>query len=456
MDLTALATAAPTTPVEATPLATALGLLAVVVLVLGNAWFVAAEFALVASRRSRLEAAVADGDRAAERSLRLLERLSFTLSGAQLGITVTSLAVGFIAEPVFTALFSPALRPLGIRPALVPAIAVTVGLVASTALQMIVGELGPKNLAIAKAEDVARRVAAAQLVYLRIFGPIIRLFDGAANRLIRLAGIEPAEEIAGAVTMEELEHIIASSQESGALDAGVSALLTRSIDFRSLKADDAMRPRGEVTSISAEASCEQLAELAGQTGHSRFPVTGPDGLDDVVGVIGVKDLLEVTADQRSITPVRTLVEPELAVPESAPLREVLLQLRDTHTQLAIVVDEFGGTAGIITLEDIVEELVGDIRDEHDAAERRAVRRADGSWRVPGLWRIDEVRRDTGIELPTGEHDTVSGLVMSLLSRVPEAGDVVHADGIAIEVVAVHRHVPQTVRLSPLPTAEEIL
>lgn len=453
MHLTALATAAPA-PVDASPLATVLGLGAVVLLVLGNAWFVAAEFALVASRRSRLEQARDEGDRAAGRVLTLLERLSFALSGAQLGITVTSLAVGFIAEPVFTALFEPALSPLGIRPALVPAIAVTVGLVVSTGLQMIVGELGPKNLAIARAEDVARRVAAGQVLYLRLFGPVIRLFDNAANGLIRLAGIEPAEEIAGAVTMEELEHIITSSSESGALDPGVSTLLKRSIDFRSLKADEAMRPRGDVVSIAADATCEELADLAGQTGHSRFPVTGADGLDDLRGVVGIKDLLEVAPDQRAITPVAALVEPELAVPESAPLREVLLQLRDTHTQMAVVVDEFGGTAGIITLEDIVEELVGDIRDEHDLAERRAVRRSDGSWRVPGLWRIDEVRRDTGIQLPTGEHDTVSGLVMALLSRVPEPGDTVEADGVVIEVVAVSRHVPQTVRLSLAAVEEE--
>ena len=431
-------------------MSTVLGLLAVLLLILGNAWFVAAEFALVTARRGRLEAAHEGGDRRAGRALQLLGRLSFALSGAQLGITVTSLAVGFIAEPVFTALFEPLLSPLGIRPALVPVIAVSLGLVVSTAGQMVLGELGPKNLAIAKAEDVAKSLAGGQILYLRLFGPIIHLFDGAANRLLRLVGIEPSEEIDNSVTVEELEHIITSSSASGTLGEGVSALLQRSIEFRDLHADDAMRPRADVVSISGDATCEELTALGVRTGHSRFPVTGPEGLDDLLGVVNIKDLLDVPVAERAITPVRTLAEPELAVPELASLRDVLLLLRDTHTQLAVVVDEFGGTEGIVTLEDIVEELVGDIRDEHDRAERQAVLRADGSWRVPGSWRIDEVRRDTGIELPQGEHDTISGLLMATLSRVPVVGDTLRLDGITIEVLAVQRHVAQTVRLSTDP------
>ena len=331
-----------------------------------------------------------------------------------------------------------------------PVIAVSLGLVVSTAGQMVLGELGPKNLAIAKAEDVAKSLAGGQILYLRLFGPIIHLFDGAANRLLRLVGIEPSEEIDNSVTVEELEHIITSSSASGTLGEGVSALLQRSIEFRDLHADDAMRPRADVVSISGDATCEELTALGVRTGHSRFPVTGPEGLDDLLGVVNIKDLLDVPVAERAITPVRTLAEPELAVPESASLRDVLLLLRDTHTQLAVVVDEFGGTEGIVTLEDIVEELVGDIRDEHDRAERQAVLRADGSWRVPGSWRIDEVRRDTGIELPQGEHDTISGLLMATLSRVPVVGDTLRLDGITIEVLAVQRHVAQTVRLSTDP------
>ena len=433
---------------------TALGLALVVLLILGNAWFVAAEFALVATRRTRLEAQAAAGDRGAARVLRLLERLSFALSGAQLGITITSLAVGFVADAVFPALFAPLLDPFGLDEESSVVVALTLGLIFSTAAQMVFGELGPKNLAIALPEKVARNVAGGQLLYLRLAGPVIRLFDGSANRLIRSIGIEPAEEIAGAVTVEELEHIITTSSASGVLAVGVGDLLQRSIDFRDLKADDAMRPRAEIVSISTEATCDELMALARETGHTRFPVTGPDGLDDVVGVVNIKELMGVDADEVAITSVRTLVEGELAVPETAPLPNVLRLLRDAHTQMAVVVDEFGGTAGIVTLEDIVEELIGEILDEHDPFERSPVRRADGSWRLPGRWRIDEVRRDTGFVLPEGEHDTVGGLVMAELGRVPEEGDVVEVDGVRMDVLAVDRHAVQSVRLSLAPEARD--
>lgn len=426
---------------------TFLGLALVIALILGNAWFVAAEFAFVASRRSRLETEAADGDRRAARALTALERLSFALSGAQLGITVTSLAVGFVAKPVFEALLGPLFGPFDLSVELTAALALGTGLAFSTVAQMVIGELGPKNLAIAKAEAVAKSLAGGQLLYLRLFGPIINLFDNSANRLIRLAGIEPVEEIAQAVTIEELEHIIATSNESGALTTSVTGLLQRSLEFRELKADDAMRRRSDVVWISGESSCEDLASLAQGSGHTRFPVVGPDGLDDVLGIVSVKALLDVEVDQRSITPVGTMAEGELAVPETAPLPDVLRLLRDNHTQMAIVIDEFGGTAGIVTLEDIIEELVGEILDEHDENETAAVRRADGSWRLPGSWRIDEVRRDTGMDLPKGEHDTVGGLVMSVLGRIPVAGDRIEVGAVVLDVLSVDRHTVQSVRVS---------
>ncbi|MEE8602146.1 MAG: hemolysin family protein [Euzebya tangerina] len=431
---------------------TALGLLLIVALIAGNAWFVAAEFALVAARRSRLEARRDAGDRKAAIALGLIERLSFALSGAQLGITVTSLAVGFVAEPVFEALLTPLFEPLGASAETTEAAALGTGLALSTAAQMVFGELGPKNLAIARAEDVSRRLAWGQELYLRLWGPIIRLFDNAANRLIRSVGIEPAEELTQAVTIEELEHIIATSGESGALNEGVASLLQRSIDFRELKADEAMRPRSEIQWVAGDATCDELMALARSTGHTRFPVAGENGLDDVRGVVSIKELMDIAEDQLAITPVGALTEDELAVPETALLPDVLRLLRDSHTQLAVVIDEFGGTAGIITLEDIVEELVGEILDEHDPFERSPVRRDDGSWRLPGTWRIDEVRRDTGVELPEGEHDTVAGLVMAELGRVPEPGDRVELDGAVLDVLAMERHTVQSVRL--MVTAED--
>lgn len=429
---------------------TLLGLLLIVALILGNAWFVAAEFSLVAARRSRLEARAEAGDRRAQVALSLIERLSFALSGAQLGITVTSLAVGFVAQPIFEALVRPILEPLGLGADATRGIALTIAISTATAAQMVVGELGPKNLAIARAEDVSRGVARGQSLYLRLFGPIIRLFDNAANRLIRLAGIEPAEELAHAVTIEELEHIIATSSESGALGLGVTTLLQRSLDFRERKADEAMQPRSDVIWLAQDVTCDELVRLAAESGHTRFPVTGPDGLDDVRGVVSVKDLLDVNPGELTTTPVGTLAEEEVAVPETSRLPDVLRLLRDRHSQLAVVVDEHGGTAGIITLEDIVEELVGEIMDEHDRLEQSVVRQTNGSWHLPGAWRLDEVRRETGVELPPGEHDTVSGLVMAALGRVPLVGDRVELDGGVLEVLAVQRHAVQWIRMSVDP------
>ena len=416
-----------------------LGLAAILLLILANGWFVAGEFAYVAASRGRLEAAEAAGDRAAGRALAVMSRLSFALSGAQLGITVTSLAVGYLAAPVFPPLLRPALDAIGVPEAATTSLGVSIGLIVSTALQMVVGELAPTNLAIARPEPVGRRLAGGQLLSLRLFGPVITLFDRAANGLLRAVGIEPVEELSEAVTAEELGHIISSSAEEGTLQPTLGALLSRSLDFRSLRVADALVPRTRVVAIAEGATCAELQELARETGHSRFPVTGPGGLDDVVGVVQLKDLLGVPAAERPVTPVRTLVEPELAVPESQPLPDLLHVLRDQRTQMAVVVDEFGGTAGIITLEDLVEELVGDIRDEHDVGEPRVVALGDGRWQVPGGWRIDEVERDTGLTLPEGEHDTLGGLVMSQLGRVPEAGDEIVIGDLCLRVLAVEGH-----------------
>jgi len=426
----------------------ALGLLAVVALIIANGYFVAAEFAFVAARRTRLEELAAAGDRKAARAVAVQRRLSFVLSGAQLGITVTSLMIGFIAKPVFAAALGPALRLLGLGEAAITSIAITVGFVVATGAQMVLGELGPKNLAIAKPEPMARALAASTALYTRLAGPVIRLFDAASNRLLRAVGIEPAEELAPGVSADELEVIIEESRSRGVLPQAQATLLGRALDFRTLRAADAMVPHSQVVAIPATATCEELRALAVETGHSRFPVTDTD-LDDVLGVAEAKDVLRVPVDQRASTPLRPLARPVLAVPESSPLRQLLSRLREARSQLALVVDEHGGTAGIVTLEDIVEELVGEIRDEYDATEP-AVRRMGDGFLVPGAWRLDEIERDTGIILPEGDYDTVAGLLLAKLGRVPEVGDAVRVGGVVMRVEAmdglairwVHLHLAQ--------------
>jgi len=430
------------------------GLLVIMALVAGQAYFVAAEFAFVASRRTRLEEAAAAGSRPARRALDVMKRLSFMLSGAQIGITATSLVVGFIAEPVFVPLFTPLLEPLGLERGAITSIALTGGLVLSTAVQMVLGELGPKNLAIARPEAIAMALARSQMIFLRVFGPVIWFFDTSANRLLRAVGIEPVEELSAGVTGEELAQIIVASREEGTLPPELALLLRRTLEFRELRASDVLVPRPQVLAIPENAMCSDLQALAARTGHTRFPVVGPHGLDDLRGVANAKDVLGIPVDQRSVTGVRTIAEPEVAVPETVPLPALLRSLRESHSQLAVVIDEHGGTAGIVTLEDVVEELVGEIEDEHDVARTGAVALAGGAIRVPGSWRIAEVLRETGVVLPEGDYETVGGLVMSGLGRVPVAGDDVAVPGVTITVVAVEGMAVAEAELRPTPHAPD--
>ena len=428
----------------------ALGLLAVVALILANGYFVAAEFAFVAARRGRLEEFAANGDRRASRALAVLRRLSFVLSGAQLGITVTSLVVGFIAEPTFGRLLRPLLETAGVPSTAATGLALTIGFVLATAGQMVFGELAPKNLAIAEPDRFALSLARSTYLYTRIASPLIRLFDSSSNRLLRLLGIEPVEELSNAVSAEELEYIIGESRKGGSLEQSTATLLSRALDFRTLRAVDAMIPRVHVASIDADATGAALRDLVSGTGHSRFPVTGDEGLDDVVGVVQAQDLLRIPADVRDNKLIRTFLKPALAVPESTALGPLLAEMRRSHTQLAVVVDEYGGTAGIVTLEDIVEELVGNIQDEHDPAEPIVRRLDDGAFLVPGTWRLDETTRDTGIELPEGEYETLGGLIMERLGRLAESGDVVTTAGVTLQVERMDGLAVGQVRLARAP------
>ncbi|MDG4792406.1 hemolysin family protein [Micromonospora sp. WMMD1082] len=434
------------------------GLLLIIVLTIATGYFVAQEFGYVAVDRGKLKQSAAGGDQASARALEVSGRLSFMLSGAQLGITVTTLLVGYVAEPYLGAGLAELLGVAGVSTAVSLPLSVTLALVIATIVQMVLGELAPKNLAIARPEPVARALARSTLFYLAIAGPVIKLFDRAAVRLLRRIGIEPIEELPSGATPEDLEQIIAESRLEGHLDPEMSELLDRGLDFRQLTAGEAMVPRVDVHTVRADEPISRVVALL-DTGHSRFPVQGAEGVDDLVGVIGIADVLGVPPAERATTPVSTVAGPPLLVPETLPLPTVLDRLRSGHRQLACVVDEYGGFAGVITLEDIAEELVGPIRDEDDPPERAPARQDDGSWVVPARWRIDEVADSTGIPLPEHpEYDTISGLVMRELGRVPQVGDrleinlSVEGDNgqlpprALVEVLAVDRHVADSVRL----------
>jgi CBS domain containing-hemolysin-like protein len=432
----------------------AVGLGLIIALTLATGYFVAQEFAYVAADRSRLHHEASEGNPAARRALRVTERLSFTLSGAQLGITVTVLLIGYLAEPYLGRGLAELLDRAGIPASL--SIALTITLVFSTIVQMVIGELAPKNLAIARAERMAMALSSSTLAYRAVTGPLVQLFDSASNRLLRLVGIEPVEELPEGATAEDLEQIIADAQAGGHLDAETSRLLDRGLDFREHTAAEAMMPRVSVTTIAADEPLTGVVALLDRTGHSRVPVLGPGGIDDIVGVVGVFDVLAVPPAERSTTTAGAVAVPPLLLPAGLPLPAVLDRLRGGHRQLACVVDEYGGLAGIITLEDVAEELVGPIRDEADPPEPAAARQRDGSWLVPASLRIDEVADATGVVLPESEHyDTLSGLVLRWQGRMARVGDEVEVPGARLRVVAVHRQVPKTVRVEQLAPPPEV-
>jgi CBS domain containing-hemolysin-like protein len=431
------------------------GLGLILVLTVATGYFVAQEFSYVAVDRSRLQSLADGGDAAAARALKVTARLSFVLSGAQVGITITALLAGYVAEPYLGEGLARVLGSAGVPDAVSLSIAVVLALLAATIIQMVLGELAPKNLAIAKAEAIALSLSRSTLMYLAVAGPLIRVFDATSNRILRRVGIEPVEELPQGATAQELDRIIVTSYEQGLLDEDTMRLLDRGLDFRGRNAGEAMRPRVDVITVHEDDPLTRVVELL-DTGHSRFPVIA-DSVDEVVGVIAVGDVVEVDPADRHHVTAGSLASAPVVVPFTLPLPVVLERLRTAHRQLAIVVDEYGGFAGIVSLEDVAEELVGEIRDEDDLPETGLVAGTDGSWVLPARWRLDEVAEATGIRLPeSDDYETVSGLVMAQLGRIPVVGDDVMVelprrfdhDGrpippelVQLTVQSIERHVP---------------
>ncbi|MDP9867746.1 MULTISPECIES: hemolysin family protein [Streptosporangium] len=442
----------------------ALGLLAVFLLTLATGYFVAQEFAYVTADRLALSQRAAGGDRKAARAVKVMERLSFMLSGAQLGITVTTLVVGFIAKPALAELIAPALGAAGVPEGATGGIALGLGFGLATVVQMVLGELAPKNLALARPEPLARALASSTLVYLTIAGPVIRLFDTAANRLLRAVGIEPVEELHHGATLEELGHIIGESEAYGHLPGDQADLLERALAFSDHTAEEVMVPRVEVVTVAGSARIPELDELIARHGHTHYPVLG-DSLDDVIGIVSLRELVTVPLDKAADTKVTDVAREVLVVPFSASLPDLVLQMHARGEEVACVVDEHGGLAGLATWEDVAEELVGEIADENDLDIPTAVRK-DGGWEIDAALRVDEVALATGLELPDeDDYDTVGGLVLQRLGRFAVPGDVVtvglvpdmaeHAPThVEIEVLTLDRHVPERVGLRPVRRAEE--
>lgn len=399
-----------------------LSILAIVLLTFGTAVFVAAEFSLTALERSTVEANARTGDRRDQLVRRAHRTLSFQLSGAQVGISITTLATGYLAEPVVGELIRPGLDALGIPPNVASGLALFLAIVIATSLSMMFGELVPKNLAVARPVPTARAAAPFQLLFSMLFTPVIRLTNGTANWILRRLGIEPAEELRSARSGQELASLVRNSARSGSLDPTTALLVDRSLQFGERTAEELMTPRSKIEVLTAGDSVSDLMDAAIRTGYSRFPIVEGD-LDETIGVVHIKQVFSIPREDRDKTRLAALALPVATVPSTLDGDAVMTQIRANGLQTALVVDEYGGTAGMVTVEDLIEEIVGDVRDEHDDATPDVVP-AGAGWQVSGLLRIDEVATGTGFRAPEGEYETIGGLVLQELGHIPETGEAV--------------------------------
>ena len=422
--------------------------LAGVGLTIGTAIFVAAEFSFVALDRTTVQKAIEQGDTAAKPVLAALRQLSTQLSASQVGITLTTLIVGYLAQPSIGKLLRTPLTAVGLPDSAIEPTGTAVALVLATLFSMVFGELLPQFLGISAPLRTAKIVAPPMRVFSLVTKPLIIVLNGSANLVLKAFGIVPQEELSGARTPRELASLVRRSAEAGTMDHGTARLVTRSLDFGEQTAADVMTPRVHCTAIERTAAAGDIVRLARTTGHSRFPVIGEDW-DDVDGLVHVKRAIAVPHDRREDVPVSALMVDALVVPETIRLDPLLLMLRGAGHQMAVVVDEYGGTSGIVTLEDVIEEIVGEVSDEHDRARTTGRISANGSWTVPGLWRPDEVRDRLGALVPDGPaYETIGGYVMACLGRVPVVGDEVSVAGWSMRVDAMDGRRVDRLRFTP--------
>jgi CBS domain containing-hemolysin-like protein len=418
-------------------------------LTLGTGLFVASEFALVNLDRSDLEKRQERGEKRLGPPIRALRITSTHLSSAQLGITLTTLLTGYTMEPAISRLLAEPLTSAGLAESFVSPVSTVVALVVATLLSMIIGELVPKNFALALPRETAKLVIPFQTLFTTVFKPAVLLLNNSANGILRLVGIEPKEELSGARSAEELSSLVRRSALAGLLEDDTAMLLSRTLRFADLTASDVMTPRLRVKSVERTDSAQTVIELAMTTGYSRFPVTD-DGVDDVIGLVHVKQAVAVPREKRALVPVTALQSEAIRVPETMKLDDLLGELRGRGFQMAVVVDEYGGTAGVATLEDLVEELVGELADEHDRTRAGVVRSRD-SLTFPGMLRPDELLERTGLRIPDeGPYETAAGFVMSELGRLPLVGDELELETGTLRVERLDGRRIDRIRFTPFP------
>ena len=433
-------------------------LLVAVLLLLLNGFFVGAEFALIAARRSQLEHLAEEGNRRARLALRSVRELSLMLAGAQLGITMASLGLGALAEPAVARLIEAPLDSAGLSPGLVHSLSFAIALTIVVFFHMVIGEMAPKNIAIAEPQRSALWIAPPFRLYTTLFRPFIVLLNLLANAGVRLFRIEPQDELLTAHSAEEIGLMISEAARGGMIDRFEQVLLTGAVRFSRRDAGSVMVPRTEVVAIPLDATPTDVENLVRTEGHSRYPVHAGD-LDNIVGFFHAKDLLRIRPDDRNRPLPRGFIRRMLVVPESHRLHPLLIDMKRERSHFALVIEEHGGTAGIVTLEDVLEELVGDIQDEYDEDELGVIRLDTNRYLVPGTLRIDEAERALGLDLPEGEYETVAGFLMDRLGRIPKRRDGVEHDGWRLQVRSMQRRrvvqvVVERTRPPAPPGAEE--
>jgi CBS domain containing-hemolysin-like protein len=410
----------------------ATSLAAVLGLVIINGFFVAAEFALVAVRRSKLDEMIARGDRGARTVQSSLQHLDRYIAATQLGITIASLALGWIGEPVLAHLFDRLFRVVGLNPSptAVHIAAAPVAFFILTFFHIVLGELAPKSIALSSPERTARAVVAPLLVFSRFMSPFIWLFNGTANALLKVFGVNPASDQEGH-SPDEIRFLVMQAHARGTLDESDRAMLAGVLDFHDKKARDVMRPRTDVVALDIQSTEQEVWEILRRERYSRYPVYR-ESLDDVIGVFLAKDLWLHSGD--APFNLADFVREPMYVPDSRPAERVLDDLRRTRAHMAVVLDEYGGTAGIVTMEDLVEEVVGDIADEYDFASRESIV-TDGVLELAGSLSLIDVRSDYRIQIPEGDWTTLGGYAFAKLGRLPRMGDRIPIPGGEMEVVA---------------------
>jgi len=443
-----------------------LGLISVVVLVLTNAFFVAAEFSLISVRRTRIAELVARGESGAEAVQKAIENPDRVIAATQLGITLASLGLGWVGEPALTHLLNPlvSLFPEAIRSGLSHSISAVVAFIVITFLHVVIGELAPKSIALQNPERTSLFVAGPTLWTERLFKPAIWILNGTGNALLRLVGVQPASGHQLAHSVEELKMLVSASAEGGVVEADEREMLHAVFDFSGLVVRQVMIPRTEVVAVEASTPVPEVINLIAQTNYTKYPVY-VNNLDQIVGIVHVKDLLgtseamnailqahlslsdkmrpqpqspdrqtsDVQGDAAAPCVVGDFVRETLFVPETLSVGALLGLFRDKRQHIAIVMDEYGGTAGLVTLEDLLEEIVGEVGDQFDESSSEFQTLPDGSILIDGLTLIEDVNQQLNLELREPDYDTIAGYVMGRLGRIPQLHDIIEGDGVRVRV-----------------------